>query len=232
MSTPQPVRRTGVPLFEVALILCALIGIVVFIWWGLHKSRETARRGVARTDLEELGVTIVGDGGEYEISAIDVEADQSVLNLICVFDNTTRLSLYNSWIDGEGLKQLSEELTDLEVLELAGSRLTDEDVKLLAGFSELKHVSLQHSLIEGHGLKTLADLPNLESINLSDNELTDECRRHFAATSVGTQLVLENTWLSEAAIAELKQIGREVVVGERPFDPAHELRIRNTKPSP
>ena len=70
MSTPQPARRSGVPLFEVGLILCAVIGIAVFIWWGLQKSRETARRGVARTDLEELGFTIEGSGSDYDILSL------------------------------------------------------------------------------------------------------------------------------------------------------------------
>ena len=228
MSTPQPVRRSGVPLFEVGLILCAVIGIVVFIWWGLQKSRETARRGVARTDLEELGFSIDGSGSDYDIRAIDVKADQSVLNLICVFDNAKSLSLHNSWIDGKGLKQISESMTELETLELPGSRLTDEDLKLLTAFPDLKHVSLQHSLIKGHGLKVLGELPNVESFNLSDNELTDDCRRHFAKTEVKTQLRLENTWLSEAAIAELRQIGRNVVIGEGPFDlRQEEQRVRN-----
>ena len=219
MSTPQPVRRSGVPLFEVGLILCAVIGIAVFIWWGLQKSRETTRRGVARTDLEELGFTIEGSGSDYEIQAmIDVRADQSVLNLICVFDNAKTLSLSNSWIDGEGLKQISESMKELEVLDLSGSRITDDDLKLLTAFPKLKHLSLQKSLIKGYGLKVLADLPHLESINLSDNELTDESRRHFKMTSVGTRLVLENTWLSEAAITELRQIGRDVVTHHMPFD--------------
>jgi len=218
MSTPQPVRRSGVPLFEVGLILCAVIGIAGFIWWGLQKSRETARRGVARTDLEELGFTIEGSGSDYDIRAIDVKADKSVLNLICVFDSAKSLSLHNSWIDGEGLKQISESMTELETLELPDSKLTDEDFKLLTAFPELKHVSLQHSLIKGHGLKVLGELSNVESFNFSDNELTDDCRRHFAKTEVKTQLILENTWLSEAAIAELRQIGRDVVTHHMPFD--------------
>jgi Leucine-rich repeat (LRR) protein len=179
-------------------------------------------RGVAKAELDALGFTITDHDEQFRISAIDINVDRAVLNNICVLNEATHLSLHNSWIDGEGLKQLSE-LKELEVLELPGSRLTDADVKLLTDFPELKRVSLKRSLIEGHGLKVLARLPNLESINLSDNELTDECRRHFAATSVGTHLTLANTWLSEAAIAEVRQLGREVVIHEellyvQPYD--------------
>lgn len=224
MSDPQPVRRSGVPLLEVGLVGCALLGIAVFLWWGLQTSREAARRGVARTDLEELGFIIDGEGSDYDISALDVTVDWSVLNLICVFDNAKRLSLVNSWVDGKGLKQISEALTELEVLELPGSRLTDDDLKLLTAFPELKHVSLQHSLIKGPGLKVLGELPSVDLFNLSDNELTDDCRQHLATTGVKTQLVLENTWLSEAAITEVQAGGRGVVTHSMPFDRYGALR--------
>ncbi|MDA0590453.1 MAG: hypothetical protein O2820_13835 [Planctomycetota bacterium] len=213
MSDPQTVRRSGVPLLEVGIIGLALVGIALFIWRGLEKSRETAMRGVAKAELTALGFTITDDDDQYRISAIDIAVDQSVLNDICVFKEATHLSLHNSWIDGEGLKQLSE-LKELQSLEIPGSKITDADLKLLTDFPNLKRVSLRRSLIEGHGLKVLPDLPNLESINLSDNELTDECRRHFAATSVGTRLTLANTWLSEAAIVELKQAGRKVIIDQ------------------
>jgi Leucine-rich repeat (LRR) protein len=231
MSDPQPVRRSGVPLLEVGVIGLALIGIALFIWRGLEKSRETAMRGVAKAELTELGFTITEEGDQFRISAVDIAADQSVLNDICVFKEATHLSLRNSWIDGEGLKQLSE-LKELQSLDLPGSKITDADVGLLTDFPNLKRVSLRRSLIEGHGLKVLADLPNLESINLSDNELTDECRRHLTATSVNTQLALANTWLSEAALAEVKQTGRKVIIDqsaseERLFDATQKQRHRN-----
>jgi Leucine-rich repeat (LRR) protein len=217
MSDPQPARRSGVPLLEVGVIGLALIGIALFIWRGLEKSRETAMRGVAKAELKALGFTITDDDEQFRISAIEINVDQSVLNDICVFKEATHLSLYNSWIDGAGLKQLSE-LQELQVLELPGSRLTDDDVKLLTAFPKLKQVSLKRSLIEGDGLRALADLPNLDSINLSGNDLTDECRHFLAVTSVNTKLMLENTWLSEAAIADLKQAGRDVMVREPLFD--------------
>ena len=130
MSDPQPVRRSGVPLLEVGVIGLALIGIALFIWRGLEKSRETAMRGVAKAELTELGFTITEEGDQFRISAVDIAADQSVLNDICVFKEATHLSLRNSWIDGEGLKQLSE-LKELQSLDLPGSKITDADVGLL-----------------------------------------------------------------------------------------------------
>lgn len=210
MSLPSSNRRTGVPLLEVGLAVCALIGVVIFIGWGLLKSRETARRGVARTELAALGFSITEKNGQNHISAADVEVDEAVLNLICVFQYASSLRLQNSWITGAGLQQIAVEMPALQTLELPGSRLRDEDLNLLTAFPELKLVSLRRSLIRGDGLKVLPHLSRLKSIDLSDNELTDDCRHHLAAADAGTQLLLANTWLSETALIDLKRTGCQI----------------------
>lgn len=82
MNDPQAVRRSGVPLIEVGVVGLALVGIAVFIWWGLEKSRETARRGVAKAELQRLGCKFDVSTGQLKITIEHEAFDQKTLELL------------------------------------------------------------------------------------------------------------------------------------------------------
>jgi hypothetical protein len=195
MSDPQPARRSGVPLLEVGVVGLALVGIAVFIWWGLEKSRETARRGVAKAELKERGFTLDSESitDVLQISG-QGEIDNKTLNLLCVFETAgpLTLSLEDSWLNAKQLERLSV-LKNLKALVIDGSRLTDDDLALLSSFPNLEYLSLRQSLIRGPGLQHLQELQKLLYLNLEYNELTDDCREHLLKLSPDMAMVLNKS---------------------------------------
>jgi len=69
------------------------------------------------------------------------------------------------------LKPVADLIVDAE---LARTRITDEGMKSLGGFANLRSLDLSHTAVTSRGLPSLINLGKLESLNLSSTEVDDE----------------------------------------------------------
>lgn len=69
------------------------------------------------------------------------------------------------------LKPIADLIVDAE---LARTKVTDEGMKTLAGFANLRHVDLSYTAVTSRGLPSLTNLNKLESLNLTATSVDDQ----------------------------------------------------------
>jgi uncharacterized membrane protein/mono/diheme cytochrome c family protein len=69
------------------------------------------------------------------------------------------------------LKPIADLIVDAE---LARTRVTDEGMKMLGSFVNLRSVDLSHTAVTSHGLVSLVNLSKLESLNLTATDVDDQ----------------------------------------------------------
>ena len=87
------------------------------------------------------------------------------------------LSLARTGISGKPLRDLQRD--GLRVLNLSGTRVTDDDLAEVAQLKYLEVLALQDTRVSGAGLEKLAGMQRLNVLNLSNSRITDADLRHF-----------------------------------------------------
>lgn len=70
--------------------------------------------------------------------------------------------------------ELIEGLPNLELIQLSGSNITDDELRHVSGAMRLRLIGLNDTAITNEGLKYLADLPELETIYFQRTKITQE----------------------------------------------------------
>ena len=94
------------------------------------------------------------------------------------------------------LKPIADLVVDAE---LARTKVTDEGVKMLGGFANLRSLDLSHTAVTSRGLAPLANLSKLESLNLTATDVDDEGVLPFRRKSGLRHLYLFLTKCSQGA---------------------------------
>jgi hypothetical protein len=81
--------------------------------------------------------------------------------------------------------------------------VTDDDLKLLAQFPELRFLHISGSQVKGPGLKQLAGLKHLSRLNLGFSDITDAGVKELAALPALRELDLMNTNLTDDGVKAL-----------------------------
>ena len=77
--------------------------------------------------------------------------------------------------------QIVRELTDVVVLQMANSDVTDATLRLLGGLDQLRELDLNNTQVTDAGLALLAQLPALQRLRLANTRITDAgFRQHLA----------------------------------------------------
>ncbi len=112
--------------------------------------------------------------------------------------------LGNTQFDGEMLRQYVIPFQELKGLDLAGSRIADEDVEDIAGMTVTDYLHLGFNPnITGPGLRFIRDLPPLRNLNLDFSGVDDEGLTHLAGTTELQNLHVRNTSISDESIETL-----------------------------
>ncbi len=94
-------------------------------------------------------------------------------------------------------------LTDLTTLRLNQTQITDEGLKHLESLSSLAVVSLGNTGITDAGLIHLRQLPSLSVLGLHGPEITDAGVAHIKTMGTLQALTLQHTAISDAGLAQL-----------------------------
>jgi hypothetical protein len=125
---------------------------------------------------------------------------------------------WNRWLTGRGLTHLAG-LDRLQLLDLRGTRLTDEGLLYLKFPKNLRRLILNHTRITDSGLKYLRQLGQLRDLELTGTGITRRGLRHLEPIKSLGRLVLTGTRVDERTIRRFKKARPECIVrlGRRAF---------------
>ncbi|ARS38446.1 cytochrome C [Sphingobacteriaceae bacterium GW460-11-11-14-LB5] len=110
------------------------------------------------------------------------------------------------------LKELSEVKKQIISLNLSGMPVSDDDLKIISGFENLRKLNLNFTNITGTGLKHLVILPHLNALSLSGTKVSYNLVKQVLNMGGLRQLTLWNTGLSEAEVSQLQKINKNLTV--------------------
>jgi hypothetical protein len=130
------------------------------------------------------------------------------LKLIAQNKKLERLSLHRCTIRNQGLKELSA-LKGLRALDLSRCELATPSLASLADCKELRELNLSgldKYYFKADSLEVLADLPQLEKVDLAGTRITEKGLNHFAGLSALKDLDLSGCGLSTECVATLRDV--------------------------
>ena len=116
----------------------------------------------------------------------------------------TELYLAGTKITDEDLKSLSK-VKNLELLALQGTQISNAGLKEVAKLRKLRSLGLNGTKITDGALKEVVKLRHLNNIGLSGTQITDEGLEELAKLRNLTGLYLYETQVTKAGVAQLKQ---------------------------
>lgn len=155
--------------------------------------------------IEKLGGSVGRDDERPENPVVSVELGDSAvkdddLKALAPLTDVVSLSLATTHITGSGLKHLA--LKKLEALYLQESDVTDEGLKEVSRFTNLKVLFLGGTKIGDSGLKHLANLKKLEELTLIGTKVTDKGMEHLAKITTLTRLELTFTGVGDKGVKQ------------------------------
>jgi Leucine-rich repeat (LRR) protein len=97
-------------------------------------------------------------------------------------------------------------LSQLEVLHLSGSQVTDEGLKHLSRLSNLRALHFGPEEVTDQGLRHLGNLPRLTSLDLAESKVTDAGLASLANLTNLYKLELRNTSVTDTGLAHLRKL--------------------------
>jgi hypothetical protein len=102
----------------------------------------------------------------------------------------------------EELRQIEDQLVSLSLSKMP---VTDTDLKLISGFSNLEILNLNSTTIDGSGLEKLASCKNLKSISLSGTKVTSETLKSILTLPQLKTVYIWNTAINVSDKTELEK---------------------------
>jgi len=101
------------------------------------------------------------------------------------------------------LKKVKEQIVRMD---FRFSGISDQDLKEIASFPNLVHLSLQHTDITDQGLAHFKKHPRLQHLNVYETPITDESIANLLAINSLKELFIWNTKISETGLKKLQQV--------------------------
>jgi hypothetical protein len=116
--------------------------------------------------------------------------------------NLTDLNLFGSSIGNDGLKVLKS-FPRLKSIPMGRTKITDDGLAHLSNLVQLEYVGLRGNKISDGGLLHLKKLNSLTGLYLGETNITDAGLAHLSALKLMTYLRLHNTAISDAGLEHL-----------------------------
>ncbi len=170
-------------------------------WRALSDYTKTLRGG-RRLAAKPVGVFAADASPEAESAPIATSRDWDEIVALLAANAPAQLGAMGQMTD-EILRDIAR-IDGIVGLHLNGSRnVTDDGLRMLAGMSRLKRLSLGGTSITDRGLDVLRQLPALENLSLAGTAITDGGARELAHCHALTRLDLGWTRTGDRAIAAL-----------------------------
>lgn len=154
--------------------------------------------------LATTGFSHASEDGKHRFEGNRDFSDTDMLRLTNMTDLKV-LSLENTKVTDAGLKQLNK-LENLENLNLNGTDITDAGLAHLKKLTNLKSLALSGTKVTSVGLANLEDLNNLTELYLFDTDVTDDGLKHLESLTNLTILNLARTKITDAGLKQLQHM--------------------------
>jgi hypothetical protein len=97
-------------------------------------------------------------------------------------------------------------LTQVENLQLGGTKITDQGLETLARFKRLKHLALVTPRVTGDGLRHLQNLDGLEGVVIHQANISDQGFAHVQGMTQLKRFVITHPCTTDAGLAHLTRL--------------------------
>ena len=185
-----------------------------------YESKTTDKDLVLLTELPKLkdisldGHDITDKGLEYVaqvpklrgLSLTNTNVTADGLARLHSADGLVSLTLHGSTVNDDTIRQLNK-LPNLQYLQLVRTTVTSAGVKHLGDLSQLRGLDLLVAAsVDNDGLRHLANLTNLETLQLLDTSVSDDGLVHLRGLTHLRALVLSGTNVSDSGIEHVSAL--------------------------
>ena len=89
---------------------------------------------------------------------------------------------------------------------LGGSKVTDDDLRVIGRLKQLKFLDLSETSISDDGLANITHLRDLQELGLSDSRVTNAGMRHLQGLQALHTLVLEDTAIGDEGVKQIASL--------------------------
>jgi uncharacterized membrane protein len=154
---------------------------------------------------------------QYQFAAADENEIQKLSNdnrvITPLFINSPALAVnfYNrSFYTSERLKEIKPLGKQIVEINLDNMPVTDEDLKVLGDFINLRKLNLDNSAITGNSLEELKKLVNLKSLSLSGTTVNSTHLKELGSLPKLRTVYVWNTKMEAADIKKLEQVNKNI----------------------
>ena len=154
----------------------------------------------------------------YDFAEVDEKTIQALNNNYRIVSHLATgspaltVNLYNrEAYDVSALDELSAIKEQVVSLELSKLPVTDSDLKVVAGFPNLRKLNLNYTEVSGRGLKSLSDLSYLKRLYLSGTRLAfEDIEQVIPSLKSLTTIAIWDTGLSPDQLEQLQKANRHI----------------------
>lgn len=159
------------------------------------------------TDAAITQLTSLKEGADRitEINADNSAVTKNAFGAIERLTNLRQLRLNRTQIDDEVCQKLGN-LSSLEVLALADTRVTDVGVAALSGLQNLKHLELTRCALSMNGFRAIGNLPSLKAIHIDSTNLNDAALDLVCNAKTLTELTLSRNAITDYGLMSLSKV--------------------------
>ncbi len=184
--------------------------------------RTLLERRIQPVDEEEVYTFTAAD----EKTIRNLNTAYRVVEPIAIHSPALFVNIYNAaGYSSKQLDELSPVSKQIVSLDLTKMPVTDEDIKIISQFENLRRLNLNFTEITGIGLSALNSLKHLEYLSLSSTKVRQENLTSLSNLGKLKRLYIWNTSLSQNEIKDLQSNLKNVFI-ETGFVPDHSKMLR------
>jgi len=171
---------------------------------ALAASEQTAAKIQSLTGGYAMACQRLKSPNDVWVSFRKVKNADAALRAIANSPHVGELVLEETNLSDAGMKYIST-FSQLQRLELSGTKITDAGVKELAGSAHLRSLVLDSTQLTNAGLIHLENLKQLEFLSLYETAITDDGLKSLKGLSKLDQLYIDGTKVTDAGAADLQK---------------------------
>jgi uncharacterized membrane protein len=171
-------------------------------------------------------------GEAYDFSAADEKKIAALNNNYRIIRTIARespalaVNIYNKNIyTPKVLEELSPIKEQVVSLNLNKMPVKDDELKTIAGFENLRQLSLNFTATDGSGLKYLTQLKNLKSLSLAGTSVKAGDLKQLIAIKTLIEVVIWNTGINHNEVLQLKKLNNNITFIEGYQDDGKPIRL-------
>ena len=186
--------------FSIRSLLALVLIVAIPCSWLATEKREAQEQWKAADTFEDLDGTVNWDQPSAPLWLRSVLGDY-------YFRNVVKVAFFSAPVTDAGLANV-EKLSQLEELDLGGTRVTDVGLEHLTSLSQLHVLALNATRVTDAGLERLKELRRLKWLWLDDTQITDAGLEHLEGLSQLRLLSLNRTRVTDAGLVHLKDLSQ------------------------